>query len=228
MSTNIVIKLNEKLYLRNPEESEIGRKILTSSIKLIDELGFEMFTFKKLAQEMNSTEATMYKYFQNKHKLLVYLISWYWSWLDYKIGFETNNIKDPIEKIKIIIRVISQSQLDDPNTYIDEGKLHKIVVSEASKAYLTKDVDENNKDGLYKEYKILCRKIADVVLEICPDHPYSHSLISTIIESAHHQMFFALHLPSLSDVKNNGGLHDQLKVYLEHLVFASISHFRNE
>ena len=35
MEINLTIKLNEKLYLRNPEESELGKKILHHSIVLI-------------------------------------------------------------------------------------------------------------------------------------------------------------------------------------------------
>lgn len=227
MYPTFLLRLNNKLFLRDPVETEMGRKILYFSTKLIDKVGLEHFTFKRLAQEMDSTEATLYKYFQNKYKLLVYLISWYWVWLDYKIDFEIHNIKDPVERIKIIIKLISQPQEDDPSTFIDEGLLHNIVVFEGAKAYLTKDVDENNRDGLFQEYKSLCRKIASIILEVCPSHSYAHSLVSTIIETAHQQMFFANHLPSLSDVKKSGDLNEQLVQYLEHLVFSSIGHFKN-
>ena len=120
---------------------------------MIDALGFENFTFKKLALEMDSTEASMYRYFENKHKLLVYIISWYWAWLDIQISFKINNIKKPDERLKIIIKVLSESGIDDPQTEMNETALHRIVVAESSKAYLTKDVDLANKDGLYKEYK---------------------------------------------------------------------------
>ena len=57
MEINLTIKLNEKLYLRNPEESELGKKILHHSIVLIEQIGFEAFTFKKLALEIGTTEA---------------------------------------------------------------------------------------------------------------------------------------------------------------------------
>ena len=50
MAVSIQIKLNEKLYLRDPQDTELGRKIIQESILLIDELGFENFTFKKLAE----------------------------------------------------------------------------------------------------------------------------------------------------------------------------------
>jgi AcrR family transcriptional regulator len=74
LAVSIKIKLSKKLYLRDPESSELGRNIVSNSVKLIDQLGFEAFTFKKLATEIHSTEASIYRYFENKHKFLIYLI----------------------------------------------------------------------------------------------------------------------------------------------------------
>ena len=77
----IQIQLNDNLYLRDPQETELGRNIVNNSIELIDEIGFEKFTFKKLATKIESTEASIYRYFENKHRLLIYLIAWYWNWI---------------------------------------------------------------------------------------------------------------------------------------------------
>jgi len=52
----IKFNLNERLFLKDPQDSELGKKIIKSSITLIDELGFEAFTFRKLAVAINSTE----------------------------------------------------------------------------------------------------------------------------------------------------------------------------
>ncbi|HLK96205.1 MAG TPA: TetR/AcrR family transcriptional regulator, partial [Hymenobacter sp.] len=67
----------EHLYSKNPADSEIGRRLLMEAVRLVDEIGFEQFTFKKLATSMGSSEATLYRYFDNKHQLLNYLVSWY-------------------------------------------------------------------------------------------------------------------------------------------------------
>jgi AcrR family transcriptional regulator len=210
------------LYLRDPQETELGRKIVTQGVRMIDDLGFEQFTFKKLATEIDSTEPSIYRYFQNKHKLLVYLISWYWVWLYYRITFHTNNIKNPKERLKIIFHVLSEVQKDDPDTEIDEAALHRIVVNESAKAYLTKEVDSANKHGLYGEYKKLCKKIAEIIHEINPTYPYAHSLVSMLIEASHHQTFFAQHLPSLTDIKIVQQDYSQLEKYLEHILFSAI------
>ena len=54
------VNIHSGLYLRDPKETTLGQSILKFSIILIDELGFEHFTFKKLAAKINSTEASIY------------------------------------------------------------------------------------------------------------------------------------------------------------------------
>ncbi|MGV3538362.1 MAG: TetR/AcrR family transcriptional regulator [Rufibacter sp.] len=224
MRAGIKIELNQKLYLRDPEQTELGRAIVKESIKLIDELGFEHFTFKKLAQQNNSTEASVYRYFENKHKLLLYLVSWYWSWLDYRISYHTHNIADPAERLKIFVQILADNQADELlGAHIDVEGLSRIVVVEASKAYLTKEVDSDNKDGLFQYYKNLCHKMAMVVLEINPHFPFPHALISTLFEAARKHRFFSQHLPSLTEVKATGGEGEKsLASFLHHLAFYTI------
>ena len=115
MAIIVQILINNNLFLRDPEKSDLGRNIINKSIELIDDLGFESFTFKKLAQAIGSTEASIYRYFENKHKLLIYLISWYWGWLEFQIDYSTNGIEDSKEKLKKTIQIISESQMYDPN-----------------------------------------------------------------------------------------------------------------
>ena len=77
---NIQITVNDKIFIKDPEHSEIGKSIIKSSMEMIHTMGMERFTFKKLATELGTTESTIYRYFENKHMLLIYLISWYWGW----------------------------------------------------------------------------------------------------------------------------------------------------
>ena len=69
MNASLRIELNEHLYSRNPGGTEIGRGLLTESVRIIDEIGFEHFMFKKLSLNMGSSEATLYCYFDNKELL---------------------------------------------------------------------------------------------------------------------------------------------------------------
>ena len=222
MEIQLQIKMNEKLFLRNPEQSELGKKIILHSIQLIHLNGFEAFTFKKLAESIGTTEAGIYRYFENKHRLLVYLTAWYWSWLEYQVTFQTNNIKDPVVKLRMVIKLLATTVEDDIRTsYVDESILHQIIITEGSKAYLTKRVSEDNKDHLFKPYKDLCAVIGNMILECNPEYTYPKSLASTIIEMAHFQNFFMNNLPSLTDFGKNK---DEAEIvrFLENLVFSSL------
>jgi AcrR family transcriptional regulator len=73
----IHIEVNPDLHLKNPDSSELGRRIVSISIEMIYELGFEAFTFRKLGEKIASPESSVYRYFENKHALLIYLVSWY-------------------------------------------------------------------------------------------------------------------------------------------------------
>jgi AcrR family transcriptional regulator len=220
----IQIKLNSNLFLRDPQETKLGKKIIQFSILLIEKLGFEKFTFKKLASEIHSTEASIYRYFKNKHELLIYLVSWYWEWMKFQIDYNTMNIDDVDKKLKIVLSVLVESSQTNPAIgYVDENLLHNIVVSESSKAYHTKTVDKENTDGYFTNYKELCECISNILLEKNPNYHYPHALASSLIELANNNIYFAEHLPSLTDVKIKEGSLEDIKRLLEHFAFSSLS-----
>lgn len=222
MKLQLQIKMNEALFLRNPESTELGKNILKHSVHLIYKTGFEVFTFKKLAEDIGTTEAGIYRYFENKHKLLVYLTAWYWGWLEFQISFHTNNIEDPAVKLKKIIKLLASPVKDNEQTnYINESLLHQIIIAEGSKAYLTKQVGEDNKQQFFKPYKDLCAVIGKIILECSPKYKYPKSLASTIIEMAHFQNYFMNHLPSLTDF---GKTKEESEIisFLNDLVFTSL------
>ena len=218
----IHIDVDAKLYLKDPNSSELGLQIIQHGIQMIDKIGFESFTFKKLATRIGATEPSIYRYFESKHKMLLYLLAWYWNWMDYKVILGTSNIASPNDRLRIAIQLLSAPIEKDPSfEHIDEVALYKIVVSESSKVYLIKDVDSVNEQGLFISYKRLCNRVAAMVNEINPDYRFRRALISTVIESSHDQKFFAEHLPSLTDVKHKR-LHDTTE-FLTELVFQAIS-----
>lgn len=190
---------------------------------MIDIMGLEAFTFKKLATEIGSTEATIYRYFENKHRMLVYLITWYWAWIDYRIEFETHNLSDPELALERALKIITERKKQD-NTFpdIDEEALHRIVISEADKTYLTKHVDENNRDGLFRGYKSVCKNIAFMIKTINPAFAYPHALVSTVMVAANQQIFFAQHIPTLTEVSESPDPFQTNYQLLKHLVFSSI------
>ncbi|OYX83149.1 MAG: TetR family transcriptional regulator [Flavobacteriales bacterium 32-34-25] len=197
---NLKIKVNEKLYLKDPETSVLGKKILQESILLIDEIGFDNFTFKKLGEKINSNESSIYRYFENKHKLLVYLSSWYWSWMEYKLILATTNITDPKEKLKRAITIVTEKVTIDNNIeHVNEFILNKIIIAEFTKTIQTKEVDQENKEGFFLIYKRVINRIVSIVNEVNPNYPYAKSLVSTIVEGSLHQHFLNEHLKTITD-----------------------------
>ena len=224
MNAQLRPDLNEKLYLRDPQATALGRQLVAQSVLLIDEIGFEQFTFKKLAQRLESTEGSLYRYFENKRRLLVYLVSWHWACLRYQIRFHTHNVPDAGQRLRLILGILTRAHQDDPaTTELDEAALYRIVVHEASKAYLTRDVDDDNREGLFREYKQLAAGIAAVVQEINPAYAYPHALVSTLLESARKQLFFAQHLPSLTDAAARDAASNNICAFLEELAFAALT-----
>lgn len=222
MKLELQIKMNDSLYLRDPELSELGKNIIKHSIILIEKNGFETFTFKKLAEAIGTTEAGVYRYFENKHKLLVYIISWYWCWLEYQIVFQTNNIKEPITKLKRVIKILATTVEDDLMTsHVDESLLYKILITEGSKSYLTKHVNEDNSQKLFKPYKDLCNTVGQIILECNSKYKYPHSLASTIIEVAHLQHFFMHNLPALTDFDKSKN-EEQVFLFINDMVFSTL------
>ncbi len=219
----LLFKLNEHLYLRDPQHTLLGQNIIRVSTDMIDRLGFEQFTFKKLAEEINSTEASIYRYFENKHRLLLYLIAWYWSWMEYRIDLFTSGITSPKEKLQACLKIIAEEKKYDPTfEFINEEALYRIVVAELDKTFLTKWVDSDNKEGLFGGFKSLCKKLAGWVIEVNPNYPHPNSLISTLLLTAKQQVFFAEHLPSLTNINKNKNSQIELEFFLENILFKSI------
>ena len=160
----------------------------------------ENIRLKKLGERINSNESSIYRYFENKHKLLLYLSSWYWGWIEFRIILSTNNINNPIEKLCKAIEVVTENILFDNNhPHINEIKLQQIVISEFSKSYLTKEVDQENKNGYFYIYKRVINFLIKLAEEVNPDYPYTKSLISMIVEGNLHQHFLKNHFKTITN-----------------------------
>jgi hypothetical protein len=223
MELDIRVKMNNKLFLRNPEETVLGKKIVKHGLLLINKIGFEEFTFKKLSIEIETTEASVYRYFENKHKFLVYLITWYWSYIECKIVFYLNNITNYELKLKTIIKLLIEEPVGKNinSDFILEKDAYQLIMWEGSKAYLTKHVNKDNKDSLFKPYKDLCKHIAKIIKEYNPTYKYAHSLASTMLETAHSQKFFIQNLPSLTDFKKVNNEKSMI-LFMESIVFGTL------
>ncbi|PIB30845.1 TetR family transcriptional regulator [Maribacter sp. 4U21] len=215
----VTIRINEKIFLKDPESSDLGKRIVENSILMISKMGFESFTFKKLGTKIGSNESSIYRYFENKHKLLLYLTSWYWGWLEYQLVFATNGIADPEEKLRKAIEIVTKTTVEDTSfSHINEVLLNKIVINEYSKSYLTKEVDTENKEGYFVIYKRLVNRLSKMIHGVDSEYPYPSSLASTLLEGSLHQHFLRDHFSSLTDFREN----DDQKQYFLNLVFSSL------
>lgn len=223
MDFQLLFKVNEKIYLRDPESSPVGKQIVKKAIDLIYELGFEHVTFKKLAAEIQSTEATVYRYFENKHRLLLYILNWYWSYMEYLVVYRLQNITDKKERLTLIVDLLTHD-LPESSGHLEYNKryLNQIVISEGSKAYLVKEVAEINKNAVFKPYKDLCAKIAEVISAYNPKYRYPKSLSTTIIETSHSQQFFSTNLPRLTD-STPGDRAEFTSLFLRELLFKALA-----
>ena len=202
--SNIKISVPEKIFLKDPESSDLGKRIIGHSILLIDDIGFDSFTFKKLGTKIGSNESSIYRYFESKHKLLLYLTSWYWAWIEYQLVFATYNIPDEEEKLIKAIDIVTQTIEEDYDfSHINEIKLNRIIINEYSKSYLTKEVDSENKEGYFQVYKRLITRLRDIIMAVNPKYKYPSSIASTIVQGALHQHFLKEHFQSITDCNDS-------------------------
>lgn len=215
---HIHIDVSQGTYLRDPHTSELGRNIISGSIDLIDKLGFEGFTFKKLGKKIGSPESSVYRYFESKHMLLIYLTAWYWSWIEYKLVFAIANLSSPKQKLKKAITVLTQAvETDSTFSHINEITLDRIIMNEGVKTYHVKEVDEENKKGYFEVYKRVVQRVSNMMLELNPNFEFPHMLATTIIEGSHQQRYFASHLSSLTDIKRG---ENSVSKFYSQLVFG--------
>ncbi len=217
--SNFKISVPDQIYTKDPESSDLGKRIIQHSILLIDKLGFDTFTFRKLGVEINSNESSIYRYFENKHKLLVYLSSWYWAWIEYQMVMETYGIADPREKLRKAIEIVTRTVKEDSDfSHVDEVKLNKIMINENSKSFLTKEVDKENKEGYFVVYKRLITRLNEMILTVSPSYCYALSLASLITEGALHQHFLTDHFQSITDCKKGTSPSE----FIANLVFSAL------
>ena len=101
--------------------------------------------------------------------------------------------------------------------------MHRIIIAEGSKAYHTKLVDKENREGFFLNYKKLSKKVAEVIREVNADFPYPHTLASTLFEMANNHIYFAQHLPRLTDVEVKGNNFDEVEKMLEYFAFSLLN-----
>ena len=181
--------------------SPIGTRILAQRLVLMNEIGLEAFTFKKLAERIGCTEVTVYHYFANKQRLLQYYFQVYWLWLATHCKQEGRATKEPLERLHGAIRALCGSwPADALAAQFHPSALRELVINEGSKSFMHKNVDSDNELKLFKSYKDLCTHIATELKACTPRMRSSRSFATTLVEMSNSLEFAMHHLPTLTEL----------------------------
>jgi hypothetical protein len=106
---------------------------------------------------------------------------------------------------------------------VDEGKLHSVIIAEGNKAYRTKEVDEEYGKGFFRNYKQLITMLAGIISEINPTFEYPYALASNLFEMSNNHIYFAKHLPRLTDISVYGNTVDEVETMLNYFTDKLLS-----
>ena len=215
--------VSPNLYIKDPYSSELGVLIVREGVQLIQEVGFEQFTFKKLAQGIGSTEAAIYRYFENKHMLLLYLNAWYWAWMEHNLVFATSNIQDPVERLNIGLRLMVDGPRFLENEFLDPKQLRMVAINESIKGYLTKSVDTEHELGVFAQLSNFSERITSIIWELNPEYAYAKTLVSTVMQASLLQSFNSLHFPEMTETSGDA---EECNRFFNQLVFKAIANDR--
>lgn len=208
--------------LKDPRQTRLGRSIIEHAINMIAEYGFEEMTFKKLGKVIGSPEASLYRYFENKHKLLLYIMALYWGMIDLHCKEILHSQADHEEKISRILDILCIPPDIPLNGYCITGEvIYTIVIGESVKTFMTKHVDDDNHHGAFLTLKSTTAHIAGLLSEYSPSYPFPKALASTIIEMSLYQRYFSEHLPSMTDIGKHQTIVEDLKQWILGLLKAT-------
>ncbi|WP_339880680.1 TetR/AcrR family transcriptional regulator [uncultured Algoriphagus sp.] len=218
--SNMKMEVHDNLYLKEPFSSDLGSSIVQKGAILIQSLGMEHFTFKKLAMDIGVTEAAVYRYFENKHMLLLYLTAWYWAWMEVNYVYATANLESSNERLSIAMKLLVNGPVFTKNIHINPADLRNIVVNESLKGYLTKTVDIEHESGIFAQVYNFGERISELIFEINPSYPYPKTLAYTVMESSLLHAFNAKHLPGMTEQSLDS---ENRLVFFEDLIVKAIT-----
>ncbi|MFM7543403.1 MAG: TetR/AcrR family transcriptional regulator [Ignavibacteria bacterium] len=207
--------------IKNPFQTTLGRSILEHGISMISTIGFEEFTFKKLGIEIGSPEASIYRYFENKHTYLLYITALYWGMIDETCHHIMSSEEPQVQKaLSIIDLLCNPPKIMISNITIDGSMMYRIVMSESVKTFMTKHVDKDNSKGAFSTLKSVTQHLSYIISTVNPMCQYPRALASTIIEMSMFQRYFYEHLPSMTDIGKRKSMSDDLKELMIGMMYA--------
>jgi AcrR family transcriptional regulator len=208
--------------LKDPRKTQLGRSIILHGVNMIARLGFEEMTFKKLGKAIGSPEASIYRYFENKHKFLLYIMALYWGMIDLHCEEIIKSSSNHESKIHAILDILCSSvNIPIGKQMIQGEEMYAIVIADSVKTFLTKHVDADNHHGAFLTLKSTTTHIARLLSEYSPEYPFPKALASTIIEMSLYQRYFSEHLPSMTEIGKHHSIAEDLKQWIIGLLRAT-------
>lgn len=158
------------LYEKDPQLSENGRSLVNNAVRMIAEGGLDGFTLKKLAQECGITEPTVYRYFSNKISLCAYLCSVHWTWRQWQVVVETNNIRSGKKKLMKIAEILLEVV---PESHILRGMKCADLTTIAQREWPRLLHPIHYSPATTKSYDELMARISVMVKEVNPNYVFA-------------------------------------------------------
>lgn len=186
LSIHFEVHLPEDLFLKDPRHTELGKRIIQHSVRLILQEGFEHFTFKKLANELSTAESSIYRYFENKYHLLFYLVNWYWYWQEYLLVFNTRGLHSKEAVLKQAIKCLLSPEFSyDEHAILDMTLLRKLYDTEADKALHHFTLVQRESPVVFSGLQTLVGRMKQIIESIQPEYPYAERLSLLILTGFH-------------------------------------------
>lgn len=185
------VKVNSGIYLKDPDTSAIGRAMVREGLVMMESIGLDQFTFKKLSEQIGSPESSLYRYFENKVNLLFYLLSAYWSWQEYRVVMSVLNMAPGKKKVHKAIEVIlstpdEQAQLDE----LPLAVLYRLAERESIRVFVQNNAAHAFPPEFFHSFDRLHGRFVTMLKEINPDYSCSEALISVLLDAIHLQKYF--------------------------------------
>ena len=141
---------------KEKEKNDLKHKILTAVNKLISKGGFEALSMRKIANAIDYSPTTIYRFFKNKNELLGSITDNIYAGLSRKFNtWKTDDSMDTLKKLKMLIREYLQFGLAEPNIYKLYVHLCKLEVRD-NKMY---EIIGNNTYRIFSSWQVFIKKL---------------------------------------------------------------------
>jgi hypothetical protein len=79
-------------------------------------------------------------------------------------------------------------------------------------------VDNENSKGFFGSYKNLALTVSQVITDVNPNFKYPYALATSLFEMANNHLFFAQHLPKLTDISIKTNEYNEMEEMLCYFV----------